>query len=75
MKVLITGGTGLIGKELITKALSLSYSIHYLTTSKKKIVCQKNYKGFYWNPAKGNYRYRLFAWSRGYYPFGRSIYC
>lgn len=50
MKILITGATGLIGKSLVKLLIKKGYSIHYLTTSKNKIVHENNYKGFYWNP-------------------------
>lgn len=53
MKILITGATGLIGKELVTLLLQNGVSIHYLTTSKNKIESQSNYQGFYWNPDRG----------------------
>ncbi len=53
MKVLITGATGLIGNELVSLLLQNGVSIHYVTTSKKKIVNELNYKGFYWNPEQG----------------------
>nr|WP_298999626.1 TIGR01777 family oxidoreductase [uncultured Allomuricauda sp.] len=53
MKVLITGATGLVGKA-ITKVLHQhDIPVHYLTTSKRKIVSSENYKGFYWNPSNG----------------------
>ena len=53
MKVLITGATGLIGNELVSLLLQNGVSIHYLTTSQKKIENELNYKGFYWNPEQG----------------------
>ena len=53
MKVLITGATGLIGNELVSLLLQNGVSIHYLTTSPKKIENELNYKGFYWNPEQG----------------------
>lgn len=53
MKILITGATGLIGNELVSLLLQNGVSIHYLTTSKKKIENELNYKGFYWNPEQG----------------------
>jgi uncharacterized protein (TIGR01777 family) len=53
MKVLITGATGLIGNELVSLLLQNGVSIHYLTTSKKKIENEPNYKGFFWNPEQG----------------------
>jgi len=51
MKVLIAGATGLIGKELVKQCHNSGIDVHYLTTSKHKIVTDFNYKGFYWNPA------------------------
>jgi uncharacterized protein (TIGR01777 family) len=53
MKVLITGATGLIGNELVSLLLQNGVGIHYLSTSRKKIENQSNYKGFYWNPEQG----------------------
>lgn len=50
MKVLITGATGLIGRELVSQCHRKGYSVNYLTTRKEKIVSESNYKGFYWNP-------------------------
>lgn len=53
MKILITGATGLIGKELVSLLLAKNHTVHYLTTSKAKIEEQSNYIGFYWNPQEG----------------------
>lgn len=53
MNILITGATGLIGNELVKFLLQNGKSVHYLTTSKDKIDKETNYKGFYWNPDKG----------------------
>jgi len=53
MKILITGATGLIGTELVSLLLQNGISVHYLTTSKSKIVKQLNYSGFFWNPSQG----------------------
>lgn len=53
MKVLITGATGLVGNELVSLLLQNGVSIHYLSTSKKKIENELNYKGFFWNPEQG----------------------
>lgn len=50
MKILITGATGLVGKELIALLLENGNEIHYLTTSKSKIESKPHYQGFYWNP-------------------------
>lgn len=53
MKVLITGATGLVGQELVAQCLAKGYTVNFLTTSKKKLVSQPNYQGFYWNPKAG----------------------
>ena len=53
MKILIAGATGLIGEEIVRICHNRNYTVHYLSTSKEKIEDQNNYKGFYWNPAKG----------------------
>jgi uncharacterized protein (TIGR01777 family) len=52
-KVLITGATGLIGSELAKQCHSEGISVNYFTTDKEKIENLENYKGFYWNPQKG----------------------
>ncbi len=52
-KVLITGATGLIGSELVKQCHKEGISVNYLTTSKEKIQNTPNFKGFYWNPQKG----------------------
>ncbi len=51
MKILITGATGLVGTEIVKQSLAKNYTVHYLTTRRDKIVTEKNYKGFYWNPS------------------------
>lgn len=53
MKILITGATGLIGRELVALLLQNGVTVHYLTTSKKKIESKPNYHGFFWNPNQG----------------------
>ncbi|MDH7444472.1 TIGR01777 family oxidoreductase [Aquimarina sp. 2201CG14-23] len=53
MKVLITGATGLIGQEIVRVCHLSKIDVHYLSTSKSKLVSEKNYKGFYWNPSSG----------------------
>jgi len=52
MKVLITGATGLVGKELVSQLLDKGIFINYLTTSQDKIKDKEIYKGFLWNPDK-----------------------
>lgn len=53
MKVLITGATGLVGKEIVKQCLKTNVSVNYLTTSKQKIENRTTYNGFYWNPETG----------------------
>ena len=50
MTVLITGATGLIGREIVKQCHDEGFNVHYLTTSKSKLATESNYKGFYWNP-------------------------
>lgn len=50
MNILITGATGLVGKEIVKRCHEASFNVHYLTTSKDKLESKPNYKGFYWNP-------------------------
>lgn len=50
MRILITGATGLIGKEIVKICHLQNIEVNYLTTRKSKIEHQENYKGFYWNP-------------------------
>lgn len=52
MKVLITGATGLVGKELVAQLREKGYGVHYLTTSKNKIQHLEDYRGFFWDPSK-----------------------
>lgn len=51
-KILITGATGLIGREIVKACHEQNIDVHYLTTSKQKLESETNYKGFYWNPSK-----------------------
>lgn len=50
MKILLTGATGMIGKELVNLLLQENHAVHYLTTSNEKILNGPNCYGFYWNP-------------------------
>lgn len=59
-KVLITGATGLIGTELVRQCHKDGIAVNYLTTSKEKIENSENYKGFYWNPDKGEIDLKAF---------------
>jgi uncharacterized protein (TIGR01777 family) len=53
MKVLITGATGLVGKELVAHFNKNDTAVNYLSTSRDKLKDKPLYKGFYWNPEKG----------------------
>jgi len=50
MTVLITGATGLIGREIVKQCHDKGFNVHYLTTSKSKLATESNYKGFFWKP-------------------------
>jgi uncharacterized protein (TIGR01777 family) len=50
VKILITGATGLVGKEIVRLCHESGIDVNYLTTSKSKLSNSSNYKGFYWNP-------------------------
>lgn len=52
MRVLITGGTGMVGSVLTQKFLDNGHSVHYLTTREDQIQSKENYQGFFWNPDK-----------------------
>jgi len=49
MKILITGATGLVGKQLVKQLLSEGHKIHFLTTRKDAIDSLPNCNGFYWD--------------------------
>jgi uncharacterized protein (TIGR01777 family) len=48
-KVLITGGTGLIGQEITSLLLANNYDVSFLSRTPR----QSNIKSFQWNPEKG----------------------
>ncbi|MGB0982309.1 MAG: TIGR01777 family oxidoreductase [Winogradskyella sp.] len=60
MTVLITGATGLVGKEIVKLCHSKGIAVHYLTTSKSKLSTSHNYKGFYWDLAKNEIDHKCF---------------
>lgn len=53
MRVLITGATGLIGRELVKLCHEQGIAVNYLSTKKYGLASIDNYQGFYWNPASG----------------------
>lgn len=60
MKLLITGATGLIGKNTIAIAEKRNIPVHFLTTRREKLIDSKTLKGFYWNPEIGEIDGRCF---------------
>ncbi len=53
MKVLIGGGTGLVGTELMQELKRNHIPFAYLSTSREKLKDRFQGKGFYWNPDLG----------------------
>jgi len=53
MKILITGATGLVGKQLVKQLLSEGHQVNFLTTRKDAIDSLPNCTGFYWNLKNG----------------------
>jgi len=51
--VLITGATGLVGNAIVAQCRKQNIVVHYLSTSKDKVVSEPYYKGFFWNPSIG----------------------
>jgi uncharacterized protein len=60
MKILVSGATGLIGKNILTLAENKNISVHFLSTRKHKLVDTEFVKGFYWNPEDGEIDGRCF---------------
>ena len=52
MKLLLTGGTGLIGSAIVELCKEHDIPVNYLTTDKAKIISNRNYHGYYWNPSQ-----------------------
>ena len=50
--MLITGATGLIGREIVMQCHERGFHVNYLTTRKTAITKKENYQGFYWNPSE-----------------------
>lgn len=53
MRILITGATGLVGKEVARVCHQKDINVNYLTTSENKIKTEPHFRGFYWNPSTG----------------------
>jgi uncharacterized protein (TIGR01777 family) len=54
MRVLITGATGSVGREIVKQCLANNIAVNYLTTNRSKIEHKENYQGYYWNPFTGD---------------------
>jgi uncharacterized protein (TIGR01777 family) len=52
-RILMTGATGLVGTALTAQLRAAGVSVNYLTTRSSAIENMSDYKGFLWNPAKG----------------------
>jgi uncharacterized protein (TIGR01777 family) len=61
MTILVTGATGLVGQELVGLLLQNGHTVHYLSTSKYKMVSNDYYKGFYWNPKTNEIDFAAFT--------------
>ena len=53
MKVLITGGSGTLGKEITNLVFKKKYEVNILTRNKNLKSHDTRLKYFYWNPKKG----------------------
>lgn len=53
-KVVVTGGAGFIGSNIVQKLLDLGY--HVISIDNESAVCHNN---FYWNPNSENYKYDI----------------
>ena len=60
MKLLITGGTGTIGKEIINLALKDGVDVNVLTRDKSLKSKIKGLKYFFWNPDNKLIDYKCF---------------
>ena len=49
MTILLTGATGLVGREVVKLCRKEGIKVNFLTSSKSKLLTEENYKGFYWN--------------------------
>ncbi len=50
MRFLITGATGLVGRDLVKLCLEQQIEVYFLSTSKDKLNSIQGAQGFYWNP-------------------------
>lgn len=50
MKILITGATGLVGRELISRCLANGIEVNFLTTREEKLNSVAGAQGYLWKP-------------------------
>ena len=60
MKLLVTGATGMIGKNILDVAKQRNINVHFLTSRKEKLIHSDSLKGFYWNIEQGEIDTRCF---------------
>ena len=61
MKLLITGATGLIGRNLTQEFIDQGFEVNYLTTQQSKTEALNQAKGFYWNPKQNQIDLNCFS--------------
>ena len=61
MKLLITGATGLIGRNLTQEFIDQGFEVNYLTTKQSKTEASNQAKGFYWNPKQNQIDLNCFS--------------
>ncbi|MEO1012547.1 MAG: TIGR01777 family oxidoreductase [Bacteroidota bacterium] len=61
MRILITGATGLVGREIVRLCHARGFTVNYLTTRREKITSSDNLHGFYWNPDNGEINLDCFS--------------
>ena len=52
MKLLITGGSGTLGREITKLAIANNHQVNILTINKKLVSNNNSLKYYYWNPNK-----------------------
>ncbi len=60
MRILITGATGLVGRDLVKLCVEQQVEVHFLSTSKEKLNSIEGAQGFYWNPEEEEIDLRCF---------------